>query len=1253
MQWIDEKDLATWAKRNDARALLIDMVADLIRATIPDANRYRFRFPGGDVGQLRGWDGDLETAEAVGFVPAGKSKWEFGAGAGAAKASNDYEKRTGKTAPEVMAENALVLVNLEAWDTPREMLTKWEDERKAEGKWRDVKYIDAVTLVHWLDNNPAVAAKYARDVLGNAPNEGALSTDEYWEEFSSQFLPRLSEKVVIGDRQKAAEDLIAKLLGPAGTILIGAETAKEVVAFAVAAIRSAEPENRALLESRTLIVRTEAAARKLSRRSGLAFIVTKDAEPLAGVLSANCPTLSAATGAHARKYQPLQRASASSMAEGFMLMGLDRDQGYELAQRCGRSLTILKRLIPNGAPAQPEWMPHAVALKPAFLAGGWSSDVQMDRELLKELGGFQAYADLESVLMSMLALSDRPVDKVEEIWQVRAPVDAFYFYGQQVTDADLNRLRDAVVKVFGHVTSTPSREEKFSFTYEGPADYSSWLRDGLALTLVIIAAMHSVAGLHVNGKTPQQYVDGVVAALPNWGRTHQSIVRLGDQTALFAEAAPNPFLTALESMLEGSLDELAQIFAKEERNLFGSSSPHIHILWALETIAWEPRYLNRAALVLAKLAQLDPYPESNLVNRPINSLRAILLGWSPNTYAPQAQRIICLDMILGACPEVGWQLLVKLLPRHHDTSSPTHHPKVRDLAPKVPEEITFGLVWDFESVIVDRALVAAGNAETRITELIGTFGSFQPGSRASVLAHVDSYLATYQTAEGCKVWYALKEEVARHDYFSDSEWAMKPEERASIAEVVERHRPSDPLVGDRQAFDEWLPHIGKYQSGTGEFTDPDEVRKEVLERVLGRDGVAGILRLARIVKLPNLIGQALRNTSISLDQMFELLEGALDPGTPRELAFYVSAVGADKFGDQWKDVFPKRTLAKVQDDSIKAHLLLGWPQDEVTWSLVDSLGSQVLKQYWAHTHLLPIQGTFEQLRFAIDQLRQRNRDIDVLGLVHMRLKDLPTDLIQDLLTKGISQVDQAAKRMGTMLPYYIAQTLAELRGRSDAQELEIAKIEYAYLPVLRFEQQPLTIIGLLTRDPALFVDVLSDVFRGKNTAPEEAVSDEKRARARASYKLLMMFKTVPGFNGAQVDAEVLSGWISEARRIARLKDLSEICDIYVGHVLAHAPSDPSETFWPPSAVSKVIEAIASGDLERGFHTECFNKRGVYSKAINEGGGQERCLAEQYQQWADCTHQYPRTSATLAGIAEGWNRQAEDEDKRAEQGKMKM
>ncbi|MGO9662344.1 MAG: hypothetical protein ACLP66_03410 [Polyangia bacterium] len=252
MQWISENDLERWSHRIDARCLLPDMVADLIRATVTDATR--FRFPGGDAGQIRGWDGDLETTNRVSFVPAGKSKWEFGVGAGVSKASSDYEKRTANTDPLVMRENTLVLVNLQKWDTPKKKLDDWEREHNEKGEWLAVQYLDAVKLVHWLDERPAVAALYAREVLENSPKMGALSTDEFWEMYSLQFNPQLNEKVVIADRQAVADDLLQRLVGPAQSILLGAETPEEVVAFAVAAIRLAKPELRRLLEVRTLIV---------------------------------------------------------------------------------------------------------------------------------------------------------------------------------------------------------------------------------------------------------------------------------------------------------------------------------------------------------------------------------------------------------------------------------------------------------------------------------------------------------------------------------------------------------------------------------------------------------------------------------------------------------------------------------------------------------------------------------------------------------------------------------------------------------------------------------------------------------------------------------------------------------------------------------------------------------------------------------------------------------------------------------------
>lgn len=1254
MQWINEKDLKRWAERTDARALLTDMVADLIRATVTDASR--FRFPGGDVGQVRGWDGDLETTDRISFVPDKKSKWEFGVGAGAAKATADYNKRsdTNKVSATVMKESILVLVNLEAWDTPREMLAKWENERIAEGKWRSVRYIDAISLVHWLDEHPAVAALYARNVLANAPKDGALSTDEFWDKYSRQFNPQLNEKVVVADRQAVADDLLQKLLGPAQSIMLGAENDEEVIAFAVAAIRLAKPEVRRSIEVRTLVVETESAARFLSQHSNMTFITTKGANEMAGVLAARAPTLSAATGTQARKPNTLslQRPTASSMSEGFVAMGLDQQTGYELAHRCGRSLTILKRLISKGPSARPAWESNTLTLKPAFLAGGWSANTKLDKDILQSLSGLTNYSELESILLPALALSDPPLDRLNEYWQVRAPVDAFSVYGQLLGDIDLQRFREAVICVFSHVVKGPSREEKFSLTYSSPADYSEWLRDGLALTLLIIATMHDIGGLQMNNTTPQKFVDDILLALPDWGKSHETLIGLSDQTALFAEAAPNPFLTALESMLEGSPDEIAQIFSTNEDAIWGPSSPHIKVLWALETLAWDPKYLNRSAVVLAKLAEIDPDPDSRMINRPINSLRSILLSWSPNTYAPLAHRIACLDLILATCPDVGWQLLVKLMPHSHDSSSPTQIPKLRDTAPMVRENLTFGIVWDYEAAIAKRAIQAAGDDEERIVLLVKQISSFQPQTRKEILVFIADRLSRHQSAEGSSVWHALREEVARHEYYADSDWAMKQEECGAISAIVERYRPIDPLVIERQLFDDWMPHIGRYDRNVqSDWDDAESLRKEALENILSHDGTAGIIRLAQMVRIPSLIGPPLRLTSITEEQLFDLLKSSVATANPGDLAFCVSSIGAERFGEHWRKQFKDYFFTQIRDPYETARLMLGWSLESVTWDFVKSLGNDIYDEYWRIIKVLPIDGTLDDLLFAINEFRRIGRSLECLRLIHRRIQDISSELIFLLLAEGQQEIISRQINMDTMLSYYLNQAFLSLQERDDVKEEDIARQEYFYMPLLDHENRPLALNNFLSRDPAFFVEVLSHVFRGKNAPSDTKPTEQEQARAQNSYRLLSSFRTVPGLKDQTIDNEVLNNWVDGVRECATKINLSEIADQYIGHILAHAPEDPTERFWPPSSISVLIERIASKDIETGISIECFNKRGVTTRGIYDGGTLERAEAQKYKQWAAEIARYPRMSALLDEISETWCSQAEQEDNRAELRKM--
>lgn len=1251
MQWITENDLAKWAKMLDSRSYLISMVADLIRASIPFSERMHFRFPCGDSSQIRGWDGDLSAPTAIGYIPEGRSKWEFGGGgSGSAKASSDYQKRTDQTDAAIMAENTLVLVNLNVWDTPKEKITDWEDARRKEGKWRDVKYIDGIQLVHWLKEHPAVAAKYARDVLQNAPKEGALSIDEYWDEFSLQYRPQLHEDAVIAGRVKQKQELLEKLHGPAGSIMLRAESAEEIVAFAVAVIRQSETEPHNLLKNKTLIVSTEAAARSLLAHDNLVLILKDQAEKLAGRLGQKFPTLSAVTGPSARDVWKLDRPTAQAMAEGFCKMELDSERAYDLAHKCGRSIQILKRLIPSGPVPQPEWHHLAAVLKPVFLAGSWSSKVVQDIEILKVLTGFESEEQLENLLYPTRSMSEQPIDSVDGVWQVRAPVDAFHYYGRMLTTQDLQRLKVAIIKVFSSNPDAPSEEEEFTFSYRDPKDFSSWLKDGLALTLIIIVTMHESAGLTIKGQSAQQYVDEIISNLPDWGKSHHSITRLASQTALIAEAAPNPFLTALESILEGPDSDISKLFNKDENLLFGPSSPHTNILWAIETIAWDPTFINRAVIILAKLAIHDPTPNSNHVNRPLNSLRHILLGWAPNTYALQFQRVECVDLVIETSRDIGWSLLLSLLPRGRDMSMRTQHPKIRDLAPRVRERITFGSVWKFESEIVDRVLAITGNEEDKITALIQHYGKLQPSNRIKLLSFFDNYLQANQTELGNKIWHDLKEEAARNSFFAESDWALKADELKLIQDIVDKHRPSNPLASERQLFDEWMPHIGRYKSEDSE--NPDEMRVNVLQTILERDGIAGILKLAQSAKLPRLVGSTLYNIDISEDQLLKLFEDALDSSTSIEFILSTVGVGAVKFKKPWMRLVISKHFPIISDLELKTKVLFYWSQNESFLEILGQLDEELQEKYWLGVQELPLQGSLDNLVYALEQFIRNSRALDAICFLRDRIKELPSKLLGKLLTDGAIQLAQSPQAHSSLCSYYVEKAIKELQEREDVSEQEIVIIEFTYLSMLQFDNEPPAIINYMAKTPLFFVEVLSKVYKGRHENSDHTLSDEQRLISRTSYRLLRKFKKIPGNREGSINASELSNWLSEVRRLAADKGLLEIADGYIGGILAHAPHDAMDKLWPPSEICEVIESVVSKELADGFVLECLNKRGVYSKAVGEGGDQERELAEKYRSWSESNQEYPRTSSILDAVAQSWLEHALQEDTKAEHRKMK-
>ena len=94
MKWITAFDLGKWATRTTSRALFPELIADLIRASVDDIGT--FRFPNGEKGYVRGFDGVLQSdAGAKPFVPKDRSIWEFGLDADEIIAGDDFRADCG------------------------------------------------------------------------------------------------------------------------------------------------------------------------------------------------------------------------------------------------------------------------------------------------------------------------------------------------------------------------------------------------------------------------------------------------------------------------------------------------------------------------------------------------------------------------------------------------------------------------------------------------------------------------------------------------------------------------------------------------------------------------------------------------------------------------------------------------------------------------------------------------------------------------------------------------------------------------------------------------------------------------------------------------------------------------------------------------------------------------------------------------------------------------------------------------------
>ena len=225
-------------------------------------------------------------------------------------------------------------------------------------------------------------------------------------------------------------------------------------------------------------------------------------------------------------------------------------------------------------------------------------------------------------------------------------------------------------------------------------------------------------------------------------------------------------------------------------------------------LAWDPEYLPRIALVLAKLGVGGPWwSELQAADRQLRAPDLRRPG-VPGTNASMVERLAIIDLIIEAHPQVGWKLLVQLLPGLQASKSLTQRPRFREAGASQREPLTHDHVRETYDAVTDRALSLVGSDPEHWNAIAQAFPQFSAERRVQFLEMLTMHVAETAGEERNELRRTLLRIADRHARFPNADWALPASELNRLKNIVAMLESGDPFGQARALFDEWMPFLG-------------------------------------------------------------------------------------------------------------------------------------------------------------------------------------------------------------------------------------------------------------------------------------------------------------------------------------------------------------------------------------------------------------------------------------------------------------
>ena len=1213
---ITHLDLEDIAQRTSMRYEISTYIRDLLFNFF--GLNAKVEFQGSEDVGLSGYDGELFIPENIYnyFFPTGHSVWELSNNANVMnKANLDYIKRES----DADLQKTYVQATFRKWDNKE----KWAEEKRKEGKWKDVIALDSRDFEP-IFNNPRSGSARLRLLrcLGRV-TAGVQFVESEWERVYSRLREKqlLPTSYLIG-QTKAITDLNEFLCGEDRIIHVRSDfSSSDSKAFLLAFFVHNKEHSPSVV-----IVESKDVLDYLIDMGFSGVIIVDPNLKLTGETFYRCNSSNAKillpiySITDLKKAIQLNRLHNTSYVELLQNIGFSEEDSMRYSNMTNGSLTCLRCFINDSFPVSPCVLNDKSYT--LFAVGSWDANFSGDVNTLERLAKV-SYAEIETTVRDMEQHEYPFVVGAKKKVSSYNKIGAWLFFAPHITSSFIDSFLTEAYNVLTNVDPKwdLTADKRFAAELYGKkAKYSNTIKKGIAETLLYMMAFadrasdmksHLVAGI-------KRLLIRVYESLDTW----EKWASVDPILPLLAEADPDIFLEYLERTIASKQQLFVELLSDDKDSFTFGDCKHSGLLWGLELVLCFPEHSRRTADILVDLALIDPM--GNWGNRPKNSLTRIFLYWLPQIPLKIEDRLSILKSLYKRHSNIAISIIKSIINTH--TSGQIYYPKIKkyELWRDNKKDSAF-----YYLELCNFYLEVARDHPKEIVSLLENLGFHRDlqFKLYELLNGIDIF--DWNDSDRLKIWEKVRDDIWSYNQFEGhSNWQITLQGKETLRALYNKFKPKDKIVLYSKYFEQGL-RLAEYNDVPKDLKEREiynrDFQKKALEAFLKEFGVDGLLSLVKISEDVHAIVRAIEDTK-DIDAIFNSIPSCLNSDNTRLFNF------AQLLLYHIYNVNRQFVLSYIAnssfDDTMKSKIFASLPYDDDVKLLLDQASSTIKENYWTTLSLIPIDPNSEYIEEIASGLLFAERIKDLIKILWLSNKTFTINFLCEVLDKAR---EHKYHEFIASSYYEIIIIFKKIYSHPDIRNVDknlMVGLEISYLGIFNGynDIEPLFLQDNIFSSPQFYIDLVKGAY--KNDKMEELVKDSNLSEM--SYRILDEIRNVPGKNEKTFDDTIYKEWIREVIKLSKEQEYFVGVKCALPKVLIHTPADEKDGIWPHRALRDVLEELKDPDLELNLVIAKINSRGVRSGTFKQEQDEAKYYREQASKLAIIC---PRTSLILNKIAD--------------------